>query len=142
MIVYFNSGLKQFVQNFNGGQLPRSKFVYLEFYQSSEDLATNGKSYGFDIVDKGCCGVGKNNGQITLEFDDVVPQVYTTLLNLGFASCPPAVGIIPVQCRCRNFATMVLGMLLVYAYGLDMVVNGQMQVEYGSFGGIWCNVLA
>lgn len=64
-IQYFNSGLKQLVQNINGGQLPGAKFVFLDFYQSSADLALNGKSMGFDVVDKGCCGVGRNNGQIT-----------------------------------------------------------------------------
>ncbi|KAL4375764.1 hypothetical protein AHAS_Ahas05G0314400 [Arachis hypogaea] len=64
-IQLFNSGLKRMVQNINGGQLPGAKFVYLDFYQSSQDLSSNGTSLGFDVVDKGCCGVGKNNGQIT-----------------------------------------------------------------------------
>jgi len=45
-IQYFNSGLKQLVQNINGGQLPGAKFVFLDFYQSSADLALNGKSMG------------------------------------------------------------------------------------------------
>ncbi|KAH1128603.1 hypothetical protein AAZX31_06G302700 [Glycine max] len=64
-ISLFNSGLKKMVQNFNGGQLPGAKFVYLDFYESSQDLSSNGTSYGFDVIDKGCCGVGRNNGQIT-----------------------------------------------------------------------------
>lgn len=45
-ISLFNSGLKTMVQNFNGGQLPGAKFVYLDFYQSSQDLSSNGTSYG------------------------------------------------------------------------------------------------
>nr|AFK40262.1 unknown [Lotus japonicus] len=65
VIQYFNTGLKKMVQNFNGGQLPGAKFVYLDFYKSSQDLSTNGTSFGFEVVDKGCCGVGRNNGQIT-----------------------------------------------------------------------------
>ncbi|KAM7266199.1 hypothetical protein ACFE04_004096 [Oxalis oulophora] len=64
-IVLFNSGLKKLVDNFNGGQLPGSKFVYLDSYQSTSDLSLNGSAYGFEVIDKGCCGVGRNNGQIT-----------------------------------------------------------------------------
>ncbi|XP_020208507.1 GDSL esterase/lipase At1g33811 [Cajanus cajan] len=64
-ILLFNSGLKEMVQNFNSGQLPGAKFVFLDFYQSSQDLSLNATSFGFDVVDKGCCGVGRNNGQIT-----------------------------------------------------------------------------
>ncbi|XP_061339662.1 GDSL esterase/lipase At1g33811 [Gastrolobium bilobum] len=64
-ILLFNSGLKRMVQNFNGGQLPGAKFVFVDSYQSSQDLSSNGTSSGFDVIDKGCCGVGRNNGQIT-----------------------------------------------------------------------------
>jgi len=45
-ILLFNSGLKKMVQNFNGGQLPGAKFVFLDFYQSSSDLSSNGASFG------------------------------------------------------------------------------------------------
>ncbi|KAK6115498.1 hypothetical protein DH2020_007767 [Rehmannia glutinosa] len=65
-IVLFNTGLKSLVDRFNkAGQLPGAKFVYLDSYQSSQDLVKNAKTYGFEVVDKGCCGVGRNNGQIT-----------------------------------------------------------------------------
>ncbi|XP_031283719.1 GDSL esterase/lipase At1g33811 [Pistacia vera] len=64
-IVLFNSGLRKLVDQFNGGQLPGAKFVLIDSYQSSNDLYLNGSSYGFEVLDKGCCGVGKNNGQIT-----------------------------------------------------------------------------
>ncbi|GAA0165211.1 lipase [Lithospermum erythrorhizon] len=64
-IVLFNSGLKKLVDNFNKGQLPGSTFVFLDSFQSSRDLAINARSYGFEVVDKGCCGVGRNNGEIT-----------------------------------------------------------------------------
>ncbi|CAI0470887.1 unnamed protein product [Linum tenue] len=58
----FNSGLKRLVQRFNAGgtELPGAKFVYLDFYKSTSDLYLNSSQY-----DKGCCGVGRNNGQIT-----------------------------------------------------------------------------
>lgn len=45
-IVLFNSGLKKMVQNFNGGQLPGAKFVLMDSYKSSQDLSSNGKSFG------------------------------------------------------------------------------------------------
>ncbi|XP_068312269.1 GDSL esterase/lipase At1g33811 [Pyrus communis] len=64
-ILIFNSGLKKLVDNFNGGQLPGAKFVYLDAYQSTFDLFQNPTATGFEVIDKGCCGVGKNNGQIT-----------------------------------------------------------------------------
>ncbi|XP_061945839.1 GDSL esterase/lipase At1g33811 [Populus nigra] len=65
VISLFNSGLLKLVQNFNNGQLPGAKFVYLDSYKSSNDLSLNGTSFGFEVIDKGCCGVGRNNGQIT-----------------------------------------------------------------------------
>ncbi|XP_010542848.1 PREDICTED: GDSL esterase/lipase At1g33811 [Tarenaya hassleriana] len=64
-IAIFNSKLKKLVDHFNNGELPGSKFVYLDSYKSSSDLSTKGASYGFEVMDKGCCGVGRNNGQIT-----------------------------------------------------------------------------
>ncbi|KAI3464304.1 hypothetical protein Pfo_020967 [Paulownia fortunei] len=64
-ISLFNRGLKRLVDRFNKGQLPGAKFVYLDSFQSSQDLVLNAKTYGFEVVDEGCCGVGRNNGQIT-----------------------------------------------------------------------------
>ncbi|GER34216.1 GDSL esterase/lipase [Striga asiatica] len=61
-ISLFNTGLKRIVDRFNKGG---AKFVYLDSFESSKDLVQNAKSYGFQVVDKGCCGVGRNNGQIT-----------------------------------------------------------------------------
>lgn len=42
----FNSGLRQLVDDFNNGQLPGAKFVYLDSYRGSKDLYTNRRSYG------------------------------------------------------------------------------------------------
>ncbi|OAY23956.1 GDSL esterase/lipase At1g33811 [Manihot esculenta] len=64
-ISLFNSGLLKLTQSFNNGQLPGAKFVYLDSYKSTNDFYLNASSYGFEVVDKGCCGVGRNNGQIT-----------------------------------------------------------------------------
>ncbi|GKV35174.1 hypothetical protein SLEP1_g43478 [Rubroshorea leprosula] len=64
-IVLFNSGLRKMVDSFNSGVLQGAKFVYLDSYKSSNDLYLKAASYGFEVIDKGCCGVGRNNGQIT-----------------------------------------------------------------------------
>lgn len=63
-ILLFNSGLRRLVARFNRG-LDGAKFIFLDSYESSKDLVINAKRYGFEVVDKGCCGVGRNNGQIT-----------------------------------------------------------------------------
>ncbi|KNA10996.1 hypothetical protein SOVF_139250 [Spinacia oleracea] len=65
IINLFNSGLKQLVDTINNGQFPGAKFVYLDSFQGSKDLDKNSKAYGLEVTDQGCCGVGKNNGQIT-----------------------------------------------------------------------------
>ncbi|XP_074577917.1 GDSL esterase/lipase At1g33811 [Curcuma longa] len=63
-ISIFNTGLLRMVNRFNA-QLPNAKFIYINTFDSSKDLASNATAYGFNVVDKGCCGVGRNNGQIT-----------------------------------------------------------------------------
>ncbi|XP_076910289.1 GDSL esterase/lipase At1g33811-like [Bidens hawaiensis] len=64
-IQLFNSGLRKLVDHFNNGGLQGSQFVYLDSYQATKDLILNAQSNGFEVIDKGCCGVGRNNGQVT-----------------------------------------------------------------------------
>ncbi|KAK1433383.1 hypothetical protein QVD17_10293 [Tagetes erecta] len=64
-IALFNSGLRKLVDQFNNGALQGSQFVYLDSFQATKDLIQNAQSYGFEVIDKGCCGVGRNNGQVT-----------------------------------------------------------------------------
>lgn len=64
-ISLFNSALQRTVARFNRGLLPGARFVYLDSFESSQDLAENARAYGFEVLDEGCCGVGRNNGQIT-----------------------------------------------------------------------------
>ncbi|XP_074264136.1 GDSL esterase/lipase At1g33811 [Silene latifolia] len=61
IIGLFNTGLRQLVDVFNSNQFPGAKFVYLNSSLAASDVIAN----GFEVLDKGCCGVGKNNGQIT-----------------------------------------------------------------------------
>lgn len=63
----FNLGLRNLVDSFNNGRLPGANFVYLDYYEACKDLNSNKKSYGLEVVDKGCCGAGNNvnGGEIT-----------------------------------------------------------------------------
>ncbi|KAJ3683202.1 hypothetical protein LUZ60_013429 [Juncus effusus] len=63
-IAMYNAGLIQMVKRFNSN-LPDAKFIYVNTYESSKDLIANAATYGFTVIDRGCCGVGRNNGQFT-----------------------------------------------------------------------------
>ncbi|XP_065878401.1 GDSL esterase/lipase At1g29670-like isoform X2 [Euphorbia lathyris] len=60
----FNNKLKSLVNQFNGNT-PDSKFIYINAYGIFEDMINNAARYGFTVTNAGCCGVGRNNGQIT-----------------------------------------------------------------------------
>ncbi|XP_019151992.1 PREDICTED: GDSL esterase/lipase At1g71691-like [Ipomoea nil] len=60
----FNANMKQMVTNFNTA-LPDAKFVYLDTQNMFRNIIANSKTYGFSVVDRGCCGVGKMDGEIT-----------------------------------------------------------------------------
>ncbi|KAL0909939.1 hypothetical protein M5K25_020851 [Dendrobium thyrsiflorum] len=63
-ITIFNIGLLQMVKRFNR-DMEDAMVIYVNTYESSKDLVKNAMAYGFNVVEKGCCGVGRNNGQIT-----------------------------------------------------------------------------
>ncbi|PNY09004.1 GDSL esterase/lipase [Trifolium pratense] len=60
----FNSKLKGVVDQFNN-QLPDAKLIYINSYGIFQDIISNPTAYGFTNTNSGCCGVGRNNGQIT-----------------------------------------------------------------------------
>ncbi|XP_022892359.1 GDSL esterase/lipase At1g29670-like [Olea europaea var. sylvestris] len=60
----FNNKLKSLVVNFNKN-LPNAKFTYINAYGIFQDLIDNPSAFGFKVTNKGCCGVGRNNGQVT-----------------------------------------------------------------------------
>ncbi|KAG9133737.1 hypothetical protein Leryth_018436 [Lithospermum erythrorhizon] len=45
--------------------LPGSKFAYIDIRNLFQDLLSNYRNYGFSVVNEGCCGIGRNRGQIT-----------------------------------------------------------------------------
>ncbi|XP_004232990.1 GDSL esterase/lipase At5g45670 [Solanum lycopersicum] len=60
----FNNRLKGIVDEFNGNT-PDAKFIYINAYDIFQDLIDNPSAFGFRVTNAGCCGVGRNNGQIT-----------------------------------------------------------------------------
>ncbi|KAL2524300.1 GDSL esterase/lipase [Abeliophyllum distichum] len=60
----FNNKLKALVDNFNNN-LPNAKFIYIDAYGIFQDLIDRPSAFGFKVTNAGCCGVGRNNGQIT-----------------------------------------------------------------------------
>ncbi|KAL7142553.1 hypothetical protein ABFS83_08G131000 [Erythranthe nasuta] len=60
----FNQKLKSLVDDFNRNT-PDAKFTYIDAYGIFQDLINSPTSFGFKVTNAGCCGVGRNNGQIT-----------------------------------------------------------------------------
>ncbi|KNA14062.1 hypothetical protein SOVF_111000 [Spinacia oleracea] len=60
----FNSGLKSLTQQLNN-QLTDARFVYINVYDMFQNLIDNPSNYGFRVTNAGCCGIGRNSGQIT-----------------------------------------------------------------------------
>ncbi|PKA54645.1 GDSL esterase/lipase [Apostasia shenzhenica] len=64
LIFPFNSKVKMMVDELNNN-LPGSAFTYLDTYRMFMDILNNPGSYGFSVIDRGCCGIGRNSGQVT-----------------------------------------------------------------------------
>ncbi|GMI72326.1 hypothetical protein like AT1G29670 [Hibiscus trionum] len=60
----FNSKLKALVDQFNNNDSD-AKFIYIDVYGIFQDITSNPSAFGFRVTNAGCCGVGRNNGQIT-----------------------------------------------------------------------------
>ncbi|XP_022852027.1 GDSL esterase/lipase At5g45670-like [Olea europaea var. sylvestris] len=60
----FNNKLRALVDDFNSTSRD-AKFIYINAYGIFQDLIDNPSAFGFRVTNAGCCGVGRNNGQIT-----------------------------------------------------------------------------
>ncbi|KAA8519589.1 hypothetical protein F0562_013787 [Nyssa sinensis] len=60
----FNDRLKSLVDDFNKNLSP-AKFIYINAYGIFQDFLDNPSTFGFKVTNIACCGVGRNNGQIT-----------------------------------------------------------------------------
>ncbi|KAM3380916.1 GDSL esterase/lipase [Capsicum galapagoense] len=65
MLGSFNEGLRSLVSIMNNGTHPGAVFVYGNTYTAIGDILNNPSRYGFNVWDRACCGVGRNQGQIT-----------------------------------------------------------------------------
>ncbi|KAL5993224.1 hypothetical protein ACLOJK_014147 [Asimina triloba] len=64
MVGPFNVGLKAAVDQLNHNH-PGAIFAYANTYVAFADILNNPAPYGFNVWDKGCCGMGRNQGEIT-----------------------------------------------------------------------------
>ncbi|XP_077231795.1 GDSL esterase/lipase At1g71691-like [Tasmannia lanceolata] len=64
LVVLFNNNVRSMVNNFNTN-LPGAKFIYLDVFKMFQDILRNPRPFGFSVIDRGCCGIGRNSGQIT-----------------------------------------------------------------------------
>ncbi|KAK4803135.1 hypothetical protein SAY86_001338 [Trapa natans] len=74
LIQPFNANVKTMINNLNSN-LPGARIIYIDVAHMFQDLLVNARSYGFSVVDRGCCGIGRNRGQITcLPFQTPCPN--------------------------------------------------------------------
>ncbi|KAK2656431.1 hypothetical protein Ddye_009483 [Dipteronia dyeriana] len=64
MVEAFNKGLLSLVHQLNTNHTT-STFVFANTYAAFTDILNNPDYYGFSVTDRGCCGIGRNKGQIT-----------------------------------------------------------------------------
>ncbi|KAG6692132.1 hypothetical protein I3842_10G097600 [Carya illinoinensis] len=60
----FNNRLKSLVTTLNGNT-PDARFIYVDSFGIFQDIISRPSAFGFSVTNAGCCGVGRNNGQIT-----------------------------------------------------------------------------
>lgn len=60
----FNNRLRGLVDEFNSNSRD-ARFIYVNAYGIFQDLISNPSAFGLRVTNAGCCGVGRNNGQIT-----------------------------------------------------------------------------
>ncbi|XP_077249552.1 GDSL esterase/lipase At4g18970-like [Tasmannia lanceolata] len=63
-IQIFNGRIRSLVDDFNNN-LDGAKFIFVNGYEIFVDVLQSASSYGFTVKNTGCCGIGRNNGQIT-----------------------------------------------------------------------------
>ncbi|MBA0730439.1 hypothetical protein Golax_025787 [Gossypium laxum] len=64
LVLPFNANVKTMMNSLNAN-LPGARFTYVDIAHLFEDIVANARTYGFSVVNRGCCGIGRNRGQIT-----------------------------------------------------------------------------
>ncbi|KAL0369163.1 UNVERIFIED_CONTAM: GDSL esterase/lipase [Sesamum calycinum] len=74
LVLPFNTNTKAMINNLRAN-LPGARFSYIDIRNMFRDLLANAGSYGFSVLNRGCCGIGRNRGQITcLPFQTPCPE--------------------------------------------------------------------
>lgn len=60
----FNNRMRGLVDEFNSNSRD-ARFIYVNAYGIFQDIINNPSAFGLRVTNAGCCGVGRNNGQIT-----------------------------------------------------------------------------
>ncbi|KAK4719016.1 hypothetical protein R3W88_017354 [Solanum pinnatisectum] len=64
LVLPFHNNVRSMLTSLNSN-LPGFRFSYIDIRNMFQDLLANSRQYGFSEVNLGCCGVGRNRGQIT-----------------------------------------------------------------------------
>ncbi|KAH7519766.1 GDSL esterase/lipase At1g71250 [Ziziphus jujuba] len=64
MLGPFNEGLRLMVNQFNANHTGAT-YVYGNVYGAIGDMLNTPATYGFNVIDSACCGLGRNQGRIT-----------------------------------------------------------------------------
>uniref|UniRef100_A0A0D9X3S4 GDSL esterase/lipase n=1 Tax=Leersia perrieri TaxID=77586 RepID=A0A0D9X3S4_9ORYZ len=64
MIIPFNANVRATLRRL-AGDLPAARMVFLDNYGVFKAILGDPAAYGFAVVDRGCCGIGRNSGQVT-----------------------------------------------------------------------------
>ncbi|RLN03340.1 GDSL esterase/lipase [Panicum miliaceum] len=64
LVLPFNANVRAMLDGLNAN-LPGARFTYLDNFRIFKAILANPAAFGFSVVDRGCCGIGRNGGQIT-----------------------------------------------------------------------------
>ncbi|OVA08077.1 Lipase [Macleaya cordata] len=64
LILPFNANVKSMLNKHNA-DLPGAKFIHIDIFRMFQGILSNPRAYGFSVVNRGCCGIGRNRGEIT-----------------------------------------------------------------------------
>uniref|UniRef100_A0A0E0I6J2 Uncharacterized protein n=1 Tax=Oryza nivara TaxID=4536 RepID=A0A0E0I6J2_ORYNI len=65
LVVPFNANVRAMLGRLDGGGLPGASLVFLDNYGVFKAILGDPAAHGFAVVDRGCCGIGRNAGQVT-----------------------------------------------------------------------------
>ncbi|OEL30978.1 GDSL esterase/lipase [Dichanthelium oligosanthes] len=64
LVLPFNANVRAMLDGLNAN-LAGARFTYLDNFRIFRAILANPAAFGFSVVDRGCCGIGRNGGQIT-----------------------------------------------------------------------------